>query len=109
MAQQQQTQLVSMRTCVRSLALLSGLRSQCCQELWCRSQMQLGSSVAVAMVQAGSYRSDLTPNLGTSICRGCTPKKKNPPQKRTNKGVKFVNNFFSYFYPKEGKDKENFK
>ena len=33
---------------VRSLVLLSGLRIQCCCELWCRSQMWLGSRVAVA-------------------------------------------------------------
>ena len=32
------------------LALLSGLRIQCCRELWCRSQIQLGSSVALAVV-----------------------------------------------------------
>lgn len=32
------------------LALLSGLRVQCCCSLWCRSQMQLGFSVAVVVV-----------------------------------------------------------
>ena len=32
----QRTQLVSMRTRVQSLALLSGLRIWCCCELWCR-------------------------------------------------------------------------
>ena len=35
--------LVSMRTWIQSLASLSGLRFQHCRELWCRSQMQLGS------------------------------------------------------------------
>ena len=30
-----------MRTQVRSLALISGLRFWCCHELWCRSQMWL--------------------------------------------------------------------
>ena len=40
---------------VRSLALLSGikdpgLRIRCCRELWHRSQMQLGSHVAAAVV-----------------------------------------------------------
>ena len=35
---------------VRSLASLSGLRIPRCQELWCRSQMQLGSRVAAAVV-----------------------------------------------------------
>ena len=49
------------------LALLSGLR--------CRSQTWLGSCVAVAVVQASGYSSNLTPSLGTSICCGCSPKK----------------------------------
>ena len=35
MDQRQQTQLVSMRTLVRSLVSLSALRIQCCCELWC--------------------------------------------------------------------------
>ena len=39
-----------MRTQVRSLASLGGLRIRCCRELWCRLQMQLGSGVAVAVV-----------------------------------------------------------
>ena len=39
--------------------------------------MWLGPSVAVAVVQAGGYRSDLTSSLGTSIYHGCSPKKKN--------------------------------
>ena len=38
-----------MRLWVRSLALLSGLRIWCCHELWCRSQIRLGSLVAVAL------------------------------------------------------------
>jgi len=38
--------------------------------------MQLRSSVAVAVVKAGSYSSDLIPSLVTSICRGFSPKKK---------------------------------
>ena len=40
----------STRTQVPSLALLSELRIQHCRELWCRSQMRLGSRVAVAVV-----------------------------------------------------------
>ena len=44
------TQLVSMRMQVRSPALLSGLKIWRCHELWCRSQTQLGSHVAVAVV-----------------------------------------------------------
>ena len=33
-----------------NLALLSGLSICCCHELWCRSQMWLGSCVTVAVV-----------------------------------------------------------
>ena len=58
---------------VQSLALLSGLRTQNCHELWPRSQICLGSRTAVAV--AGSYRSYLTPSLGTSVCHRCRPKK----------------------------------
>ena len=54
---------------------LSGLRIRCCREPWCRSQTQLGSGIAVALAQAGGTSSDQTPNLGTSICRECSPKK----------------------------------
>ena len=39
-----------MRTWVRTLALLSGLRIQRYHELWCRLLMQLRSYVAVAVV-----------------------------------------------------------
>ena len=38
-----------MRMQVRSLASINGLRIQGCHELWCRSQMPLGSCVAVAV------------------------------------------------------------
>ena len=44
------TRLASMRTWVRSLALLSGFRIRHCRELWCRSQSQLGSGIAMALV-----------------------------------------------------------
>ena len=65
-----------MRIRVRSLALLNGLRIGRCRELWCRSQMQLGSGVAVLVAQASSCSSYSTLSLGTSICHGCSPKKK---------------------------------
>jgi len=58
------------RTQVRSLAPLSGLRIWHCGELWYSSQMGLGSCVAVAVVQAGSCSSLSTPSLGTSMHRG---------------------------------------
>ena len=60
---------------VQFLALLSGLRIWHCHELWYRLQRKLGSCIAVAVVYAGSYSSDSTPTLGTSICHGCDPKK----------------------------------
>ena len=45
--------LLTKPTCIHddtvlSLASLSGLRIQCCCELWCRSQMQLRSCIAVS-------------------------------------------------------------
>ena len=48
--QRKQIQLVSMRLRVQSLALLSGLGIRCCCELWRRSQTQLRSGIAVAVV-----------------------------------------------------------
>ena len=44
-AQWKQTQLVSTKIQLRSLASLSGLRIWHCHELWCRSQMRLGSEL----------------------------------------------------------------
>ena len=72
-----------MRTQVRSLASLSGLRIQCCCQLWCKSQTQLGSQVTVAV--AGSYSSNYTFSLGTSICWGASLKR---PKKKKKKGYK---------------------
>ena len=83
MAQWKQIQLGTMRLRVQSLASLSGLRIQCCCELCCRSQMWLGSHVAVAV--ASGYRSDWTPSLGTSICQECGPEKKKKKEKRKHK------------------------
>ena len=69
-----------MRMHIQFLASISGLRIQQCCELWCRLQMQLQFGVAVAVAQASSCSSDLTPGLGTSICRrcGCKKEKKKP-------------------------------
>ena len=72
-----------MRTWLRSLALLSGFRIQRGHELWRGSQMQLGSGVAVAVVEAGSCSSDSTPSLRISMCWWYGPKKtknKNKPR-----------------------------
>ena len=69
-----QWELVTMRLRVRSLASFSGwLRIWHCCELWCRLQTQLESCVSVAVAVAGSYISDSTPSLGTSICHGVWP------------------------------------
>ena len=38
--------------------------------------MQLGSHVAVAVVETGSCSSDLTSSVGTSLCCRCSPTKK---------------------------------
>ena len=79
MAQRKQIQLGTMRLMIRSLVSLSELRIRRCRELWCR----LGSGVAVALAKAGSYSSDWTPSLRTSVCRGCDPKKtKNTKKKK---------------------------
>ena len=48
MPQWKQIWLASMRTQVKSLTSSSGLRIWHCRELWYRSQMRLGSRVAVA-------------------------------------------------------------
>ena len=52
MVQQKGIQLGTMRLQVRSLASLNGLRIWCYHELWCRLQMQLRSSMAVAVAVA---------------------------------------------------------
>ena len=70
-----------MRMRVEPPALLSGLRIQCCHELWCKWQMQLRFRVAVAVVQAGSCSSDSTPSLEPFICHGYSPKKKKEKKK----------------------------
>ena len=44
-----------MRTQVPSLASLNGLRIWYCRELWCGSQMWLGSGVAVALAWEPPY------------------------------------------------------
>ena len=51
-AQQKETQLLSITMLVLSLALFSGVRIWRCCKLRCRWQMWLGSGIAVAVVQA---------------------------------------------------------
>ena len=50
--------------------------------------MQLGSRVAVALVEAGGYSSDLTSSQGTSICCRSGLRKAEKTNKQTNKQKK---------------------
>ena len=63
-----------MRMQVQSMALLSGLRIQDCHKLWCRSQTQLRSHIALAV--ASSCNSNSTPRFETSVWYRCSPNKK---------------------------------
>ena len=82
-AQWKRIWLASMRTQVRSPALLSQLRIRRCRELWCRSQTQLQSGVAMAL--ASRLQLWFDPSLETSICRGCGPEEAKKTQKLKNK------------------------
>ena len=77
-----------MRMWVPSLASIRGLRIQPFCELWCRSQKQLRSYVAVAEAVAINCSSDLTPSLGASICCKCGPKKQKKKSKKKRKRKK---------------------
>ena len=50
--------------------------------------MGLRSGVAVAVVEAGSYSSDLTPSLGTSISCGCSTKKTKKKKEKKEREMK---------------------
>ena len=97
MAQGKQIRPGTMRFRVPSLASLSGLRIQHCCELWYRSQTQLGSYVAVAVVQTGNCSSDSIPSLGTSVCLGCSPKMQQQQQQKkvTQKEIQKLSNIFT--------------
>ena len=81
--------LVSMKIQVQSLASLSGLRIQHGHKLRCRSQTQLTSGVAVAMVWAGSCRSDFTLIFPweLSYAVGAVVKRKKEKRKERNVAV----------------------
>ena len=70
-----------MRIWVQSLASLSGLMIPWCHQLQLRSQMQLRSSMAVAVAQASCYSSNVTTTLATSMCHRCGHWKKRNGQK----------------------------
>ena len=86
-AEGQEPDTVSVKTQVQSLASLGGLRIQHCHELQHKLQMQLSSGVAVAVMWAGSYSSDLTSSLGTSICCMCGHKKNKTKTKHTSSRI----------------------
>ena len=96
-AQRKQIWLGTIGLWVRSLASLNGLRIQRCHELWCRSQMWFGSYVTVAVVKARTIALIGPLSLGTSICRGCSPKK----QKRKKERKKADSWIFTLFFSLE--------
>ena len=85
MVQRKRIRLGTMRLPTWSLVLLIGLSIWHCCVLWCRSQTQLRSYIALAVAKAFSCSSDLIPSLRTSICSGCGPKKQKQTNKQTNK------------------------
>ena len=81
---QQLTNLTKIREDVGSIpGLTQWIKDPVFHEVRCRLQTRLGSdvAVAVAVVEAGSYSSNSTPSLGTSICRRCGPKKQKKKKK----------------------------
>ena len=80
MAQGKRIRLGTMRLWVPSLATLSGLRIQHCRELWYKSQMWLGSGVAVAVVS--SYSSDSTSSRRTPYAAGAAFKGQKTKKKK---------------------------
>ena len=61
------------------------IKIQSCCELWYRSQMRLGSRIAMAVVQASGCSSNSTPSLGISMCHRSSPKKKKEKKKKEKK------------------------
>ena len=81
-AQWKWIRLVATRMWVRSLALPRGSGIWRCCELWCTSQTQLKSGVAVAVAEAAPIPPTQLLNLGTSICRGYSPKEQKKKKKK---------------------------
>ena len=67
------------------LALFSGLRIQ-----WCRSQSRLGSGIAVALAEAGSFSSNLARNLHIPGGGGAVLKRKKKKKKKKELFLKFI-------------------
>ena len=70
-------------------------------ELWCRSQMQIRSHIAIAVAHASSYSSNVTTSLGISICPQCSPIKKKRQKKNHadlyNKSISIFSSTNFYF------------
>ena len=76
MVQRRWIQLATIRFRVQSLASFRGLRIRRCRELWGRSQRWLGSWVAVALAQAGSWSSLIGPQPGSLHMSQAQPTKR---------------------------------
>ena len=88
-----------MKMQVQSLAPLSGLRIQYCNELGHhRLQIWLRSGIAMAMMYAGSCSSNLTFSLGTSTCLRCSPKMKNKKTQKTHNSNIVLTMAYSWCY-----------
>ena len=105
LVQGKQIRLGTMRLRVRSPASLIGLRIRHCRELGYRSQPRLRSGVAVAVTMANGCSSDLPPSLGTSMCRGCGPRKIN----KTNQTARHcVNSIKDHTQEADGRHSNSF-
>ena len=74
------------------LDLAQWISSPVLLELWCRLPMQLGSGIAVAVVQAGSYNSDQTPSLAWEPSYAVGVALKSKTNKQTNNSKYNKNN-----------------
>ena len=85
------TRLVSMQMLVWSLALLSGLRIHHCHERWYRSQMWLGSGVAVAIAAATFRLLAWEPSYAVGVAPCLKKKKKAAAPRRPYEAHKICN------------------
>ena len=86
----------NLRLRVQSLTLLSGLGIQRCRELWCRSQTQLRSRVALAV--AGSC-SDSTPSWEPPYATGEALKSKKRKKETCARLASLINTQEDFFSP----------
>ena len=77
-----------MRMRVQSLALVSGLRTWHCRELWCRLQMCLGSHVAVAVVVVCAAAALIQPLAWELLYALNSQKQKQTNKKNSNRATK---------------------